>query len=225
MEYECVVLSFLYLERVLRQSDSLCVLDASNWRGLVLACMIMANKVWDDFHMRNVDYMTIFPSLTLRRINELELQLLHVLNANLSVGVGEYASYHFRVQAQFARAEIAKVAELHRTTRRASVHQRKIPTNLGRIFCDTSNAECSSARPVGSYSSIHRQASSLDDKQMVTDKDSQGDELPPDQHVVVIGGCLPTLRLLLARICGGASDTEMSRQRVGALASSHYVSE
>ncbi|CAE7775027.1 CCNY, partial [Symbiodinium microadriaticum] len=129
MEYECAVLSFLYLERVIRMSHGMFKLDNGNWKGPVLSCMIMANKVWDDFHMSNVDYVFIFPSLTLQRINELELQLLRVLNANLWVGVGEYA-------------EIDKVSNhmAQGLVKRASFHERKRPKRT-RVLCATSTDE------------------------------------------------------------------------------------
>jgi hypothetical protein len=109
MEYECAVISFLYIERVIRRSKGAFSLDHTNWKAMVMACIVMTNKVWDDFHMDNKDYCDIIVGVHITRVNALEAQLLRVLNADLWVGTSEYASYHFRVQEMFAKAEVDKM--------------------------------------------------------------------------------------------------------------------
>jgi hypothetical protein len=46
IEDECVIMSLIYLERLLKVSGL--ILSATTWRSIMLSSMIMASKVWDD---------------------------------------------------------------------------------------------------------------------------------------------------------------------------------
>ena len=111
MEYECAIISLIYLTRLVRLSHKSFRLNEDTWRGAVLACMLVANKVWDDFAMFNVDYCCIFHGLTLARVNELELQLLRLLMADLHVTASQFALTHFMVQDLVTKEEIRRVSE------------------------------------------------------------------------------------------------------------------
>jgi hypothetical protein len=45
MEYECAIISLIYIERVIRMSDGMLTINAINWKGLVLASMLLSSKV------------------------------------------------------------------------------------------------------------------------------------------------------------------------------------
>jgi hypothetical protein len=51
---ECLVISLLYIERI--RSLTGLRLCASNWQPILLAAMIVAQKVWDDKSLLNVDF-------------------------------------------------------------------------------------------------------------------------------------------------------------------------
>ena len=83
LENDCLIMTLVYLERLLKVGASHrrggLALLRSNWRPILLICMIMASKVWDDLSMWNADFSLVCPSFTLQRINELEVALLDTL--------------------------------------------------------------------------------------------------------------------------------------------------
>ena len=98
MEYECIVILLIYVRRVISSGEGTFVLLSENWRGIVLACVVISNKVWDDFHMKNEDYCQLFRGLTIDRVNDLELQLFKVLDHRCNVSPSVYAQTHFEIQ-------------------------------------------------------------------------------------------------------------------------------
>jgi hypothetical protein len=111
MEYECAIISLIYITRLVTLSNGSFVLNEDTWRGAVLSCMLVSSKVWDDFAMFNADYCCIFNGLSLSRINELELQLLRLLMADLHVTASQFAITHFKVQELVTKEEIRRVCE------------------------------------------------------------------------------------------------------------------
>lgn len=98
MEPECIIIAYVYVERLLKMTRSRLVLRGRNWRPILLSCMILASKVWDDLSMWNVDFSIIAPAYTLRRINQLEVALLSALEYDVRVSAGTYAQYYFRLR-------------------------------------------------------------------------------------------------------------------------------
>jgi hypothetical protein len=111
MEYECSVVSLVYLTRFMGVSCHKIQFNEYNWRSIVLSCMLIANKMWDDFHVSNVSYCSIFPGLTLERVNQLEIGLLTVLDFNTWVSPSQYAENHFSIQACIAEEEIKELKQ------------------------------------------------------------------------------------------------------------------
>lgn len=108
MEYECAVVSLYYIQKLAAQSDGDFFYTANNWRSAILIAMLMANKMWDDFHMTNLDYTFIFPGVTLCRINELEVAFFELMDCNLSVTRSNYTRVHYAIQAIIAKDEISR---------------------------------------------------------------------------------------------------------------------
>ena len=103
MELECIVTSLIYVERLLKAARGKVKLRASNWRPVLLSCMIMASKVCDDLSMWNADFSHICAAFTLKRINDLEAALLAAYGFNATVPASEYAKYYFHLRSMAAR--------------------------------------------------------------------------------------------------------------------------
>ena len=100
---ECIIMTMIYLERLIKTSKNRFCINHSNWKSVLYACMIMSSKVWDDLSMWNIDFSHVLPSFDLHRVNELELALLDALNFIVIVSAGEYARYYFYLRSMMAR--------------------------------------------------------------------------------------------------------------------------
>jgi hypothetical protein len=109
MEYESLIISLIYLFRLVDTSHGLFVLTEGNWRGALVACVVLASKMWDDYHIDNASYCDILPGLTLERLNELESGYLKAVQFQLFVSPREYATVHYTLQAMITKEEIRRV--------------------------------------------------------------------------------------------------------------------
>ena len=100
---ECLVISLLYIER-LRSLTGL-HLFLSNWQPVLLAAMVVAQKVWDDKSLLNVDFTLICSNYSLRDINQLEKAFLEMLQYNVSITTSLYASYYFELRTLCEREQ------------------------------------------------------------------------------------------------------------------------
>mmetsp|Transcript_16300 Transcript_16300/g.18455 ORF Transcript_16300/g.18455 Transcript_16300/m.18455 type:complete len:451 (+) Transcript_16300:135-1487(+) len=98
MVEECIIMSLVYLERLLMASKDNLILHSGNWQPIVLTCMVLASKVWDDLSMQNGDFSKICPSYSLKRINELEVTLLEMIEYNVRIPSSTYAKYYFQLR-------------------------------------------------------------------------------------------------------------------------------
>ena len=57
MESECIIMSLVYIERLLKQSHM--PLNLRNWRPVMMICMVLASKIWDDLSMWNSDFSKV----------------------------------------------------------------------------------------------------------------------------------------------------------------------
>ncbi|RLN90905.1 hypothetical protein BBJ28_00000322 [Nothophytophthora sp. Chile5] len=99
MESECIIMSLVYVERLLKATSGLLTLRAENWRRLLFCSMVMASKVWDDLSMSNADFSKIWPQLALKEMNELELAYLSAVEYNVRVSAASYAKYYFHLRS------------------------------------------------------------------------------------------------------------------------------
>lgn len=102
MESECIIMSLIYVERLLKATSGSLQLRTSNWRSILFCSMVMASKVWDDLSMCNADFSKIWPELTLKEINELELVYLSAVEYNVRVSAVSYAKYYFHLRSMCA---------------------------------------------------------------------------------------------------------------------------
>jgi len=94
---ECAVLCLAYIERIL--AGNKIVLHPENWRRIVFGSIIIATKVWEDESVWNVDFLDLFPLLTLNDLNNTENKFLELLQFNVLVHGSEYAKYYFELRA------------------------------------------------------------------------------------------------------------------------------
>ena len=52
----------------------------TSWRPIVLASLILAQKVWDDKSLFNIEFSIFCPMLTLKEINHLEKKFLELID-------------------------------------------------------------------------------------------------------------------------------------------------
>lgn len=80
---ECLVMSLVYLERLLKNSEI--ELSIRNLRPIVLCSLMLASKVWDDVSMWNADFCEIYPKFPLFILNQWEREFLNALGFDVSV--------------------------------------------------------------------------------------------------------------------------------------------
>ena len=91
MEKEVVVLSLIYIERLIFNTGLL--LTSRNWRRIVLTSMIIASKIWDDNSFENGHFSQVFANLGINEINTLERIFLELINYKVFVKQSEYFKY------------------------------------------------------------------------------------------------------------------------------------
>jgi hypothetical protein len=94
---ECAILCLAYIERIL--GGQRIVLHPENWRRIVFGSIIIATKVWEDESVWNVDFLDLFPLLTLNDLNNTENKFLELLQFNVLIHGSEYAKYYFELRA------------------------------------------------------------------------------------------------------------------------------
>ena len=110
MEVECIIVSLIYIERVIKLTDGKLAPKPSNWRSVLFSCMVLASKVWDDLSMWNCDFSKIVPSgvtFSLTRTNQLEIALLRALKYKVKVNASEYAKYYFLLRGMLCKSGLA----------------------------------------------------------------------------------------------------------------------
>jgi len=110
METDCIIMSLIYIERLIKVTVGGVRPRIGNWRSMLFASMVMSSKVWDDLSMWNADFSQTCPSgvrFPLKRINELELAMLNCLKFDVKVKASEYAKYYFLIRSMCIRSGLA----------------------------------------------------------------------------------------------------------------------
>jgi Cyclin, N-terminal domain len=107
MEHDCIIISLIYVERLIKQTQGSIRPRTSNWRSVLFSCMVLASKVWDDLSMWNADFSQTCPAgieFSLARINELEIAVLNSLEYKTKVVASEYAKYYFLLRSMLIKS-------------------------------------------------------------------------------------------------------------------------
>ena len=59
MEHDTIIMSLIYVERLVKQTGGALAPNPYNWRSILFSCMILASKVWDDLSMWNIDFSNV----------------------------------------------------------------------------------------------------------------------------------------------------------------------
>ena len=93
MENEIPIVCLVYLEKLLLTTGIL--LNKYNWRRIVLICLCLASKIWDDDSLENVHFPKVMSDVTNFEINKLEQLFLEFIDYKLVIKGAEYAKYYF----------------------------------------------------------------------------------------------------------------------------------
>jgi hypothetical protein len=109
MEHDTIIMSLIYVERLIKETNGVLTPSPENWRSILCSCMILASKVWDDLSMWNIDFSNVsaasgLSSFSLQRINQLEIAILTSLNFRVEVPASEYAKYYFLIRTMLIRS-------------------------------------------------------------------------------------------------------------------------
>ena len=100
MEIDSLIIALVYLERLLEVgAPTNLYISKNNWKTLVFTCLMLGSKIWDDLAMENKDLATLWPPITLKRVNQLERRALEALKYNVKVPASLYAQYYFRLRS------------------------------------------------------------------------------------------------------------------------------
>ena len=94
MENEAPVIALVYIERILTKTGIL--VNKYNWKRMLLVCLCVASKVWDDDSLENVHFPKVMADVSINMINQLEQTFVDFfLDYDLVVKGSEYAKYYF----------------------------------------------------------------------------------------------------------------------------------
>lgn len=96
---ECNILALIYFNRISTRYKM--PLTMQNWRGLWIACVIIAQKVWDDCPHKTSFFVRILPNTTKEQLRDIEHSAFRMLNYRTNVRPSTYAKYYFELRTVF----------------------------------------------------------------------------------------------------------------------------
>lgn len=120
MEFDAIIMSLIYVERLIKETNGALMPTPENWGSVVFSCMILASKVWDDLSMWNIDFSNVsvnsgvLSSFSLKRINQLELAVLVCLNFAVTIPGSEYAKYYYLLRNMMIRGGLLDPFAAHK---------------------------------------------------------------------------------------------------------------
>jgi len=95
---EIIVMVVAYVDRIKKYSDL--TLNYANWRRVILEAMLLAEKIWEDETVWNIDLiLTSFPYLGISDLNSLELKFLTAVEFDVTLTATDYIKYYFALTA------------------------------------------------------------------------------------------------------------------------------
>jgi hypothetical protein len=96
---ECNILALIYINRITANHQF--PLTMRNWRGIWVAAIIIAQKVWDDHHLKTSSFVRILPNVTKEQLKDIEMLAFSLLDFNTIVKPSVYAKYYFELRQLF----------------------------------------------------------------------------------------------------------------------------
>jgi len=97
MTAECGVMAMAFIDRLTTQTRV--HLEKNTWKRILLACLALAYKVWEDDSVWNEDILSAFPQMTVADLGQLEFRLLEELQFRVTLKASDYAKYYFELRA------------------------------------------------------------------------------------------------------------------------------
>ncbi|XP_062226846.1 cyclin-P1-1-like [Phragmites australis] len=101
LEPECYVVAYAYVDMAAHRRPAAAV-ASRNVHRLLLACLLVASKVLDDFHHSNAFFARV-GGVSNAEMNKLELELLGVLDFEVAVGHRAYDRYREHLEKEMCR--------------------------------------------------------------------------------------------------------------------------
>mmetsp|Transcript_17585 Transcript_17585/g.49494 ORF Transcript_17585/g.49494 Transcript_17585/m.49494 type:complete len:216 (+) Transcript_17585:1-648(+) len=101
LSHECGILCLAYIERIMQTSNIR--LLPENWRRVCLSALMVASKVWEDLAVWNVDFLSVFPNVTVQDLGRMEKKILSLLCFDVSLSAKQYAAYYFDLREMSAK--------------------------------------------------------------------------------------------------------------------------
>lgn len=109
LHLEWVLIALVYLEKLMTQAAV--EIRVSNWRPLLLTCIILSSKYWEEWGYWNSDFAEI-TEFDVKDINRMESQAISLLEYKLFVSAHLYSQYYFEVRALYRK--VRKEEERHK---------------------------------------------------------------------------------------------------------------
>jgi len=95
---QCNILAFIYIKRIIRIRP---MLSFSNWRGIWLGAIMLAQKLHDDIPLRTSSFTTILPGVAKEALKTIELRVFELVDHKLRVKPSAFAKFYFELRAIF----------------------------------------------------------------------------------------------------------------------------
>jgi hypothetical protein len=96
---ECNIIALVYINRITVRNRI--AVTMSNWRGLWLGAIILAQKVWDDKPLKTTSFCSILPNLKKEDVIKIEMKVFSLLDYSTTVRPSVYAKYFFELHELF----------------------------------------------------------------------------------------------------------------------------
>lgn len=84
MEKEAPIFTYVYFKRLMDRCNGR-EFNQLAWRNIVLVCLLLGSKVWDDCSLENDTISRVLPSHTALELNRLEKIFVKIINYQLTI--------------------------------------------------------------------------------------------------------------------------------------------
>jgi len=91
----CLVVAMIYIERLRRKVGT--ELLTSTWQLTLLTSIILAQKMWEDQPVTNVDFTSLDASLTSPQLHMIEREFLRMLDYHFTISAAIYTEWYFKL--------------------------------------------------------------------------------------------------------------------------------
>lgn len=98
---ECNIVALIYINRMTSKNGL--PLTMSNWRGLFVGAIILAQKVWDDRPIKTSSFITLLPTVSKDQLIAIEMKVFQALDYITTVKSSLYAKYYFELRELFVQ--------------------------------------------------------------------------------------------------------------------------